>query len=510
MRIYLILRFINKVYESSKIRLFYSTPSCYGQAVLSATTSELPEKTDDFFPYASDPHAYWTGYFTSRPTFKGLVRQSSNLLQVAKQLQSAVLRNSTMNLLRIQQNQAIAQHHDAVTGTAKQHVSDDYTSRLHTSNHLGYGIISDIYAKILPLEGALPLKYEHCHLLNTSQCHVTERNGSFIINVYNPLSFTTSQVVRFPIKEYSFAVLGHDGNLVPAQIVPIAENIQKLPGRRSEAMHELVFLAKDLPPLGARSYHVWHMKQKSTRFSRVKKVHMPTQEDLIVTAYGWSLKFDRQSGLLNEVGNQTVLQEVLFYPGMAGNNTRFEYRASGAYIFRPNGTALPIGPVSQLITVSGHVITEVHQRFNSQVTQIIRMRPDEPFLEVDWIIGSIPIDDHVGKEYVLRFTATYINSNGTFYTDSNGKEILQRRLDKQPTYQLNVTEPTAGNFYAVNSFAIVEDKSTGASMSVLNDRAQGVSSLLPGSLEFMVTLVLYAVNICLLSHFCSGSSSLVA
>jgi hypothetical protein len=26
----------------------------------------LPTKDDDFFPYASDPHAYWTGYFTSR------------------------------------------------------------------------------------------------------------------------------------------------------------------------------------------------------------------------------------------------------------------------------------------------------------------------------------------------------------------------------------------------------------------------------------------------------------
>jgi len=23
-------------------------------------------RSDDFFPYASDPHAYWTGYFTSR------------------------------------------------------------------------------------------------------------------------------------------------------------------------------------------------------------------------------------------------------------------------------------------------------------------------------------------------------------------------------------------------------------------------------------------------------------
>lgn len=414
-----------------------------------------------------------------------------------------------MDLLRFQQNQAIAQHHDAITGTAKQHVSDDYTSRLHKSMHIGYGIISEMYARILPMNGVTPLRYEHCHLLNTSQCHVTERSGSFIVTVYNPLSFSTSQVVRFPIKEYSLVVFGPDGGVVPAQIVPIAENIQKLPGRRSQAKYELVFLAKDLPPLGARSYHVWHMKKRFSQFPKVKKLRTPLQEDYVVTAYGWSLKFDGETGLLKEVGNQTVLQEMLFYPSMAGNNTRFEYRASGAYIFRPNGTALPIGPVSQLITVSGNVITEVHQHFNSQITQIFRMRPDEAFLEVDWVIGSIPVDDCIGKEYVARFTASYINSNGTFYTDSNGREVLQRQLDKQPTYRVNVTEPTAGNFYPVNAFALVEDKATGASMAVLNDRAQGVTSLLPGSLEFMVIQFLKCI-VKRLPPFLLGSSTPVA
>ena len=43
-------------------------------------------KTDDFFPYATDPHSIWTGYFTSRPVLKRYERYSNNVLQIARQL----------------------------------------------------------------------------------------------------------------------------------------------------------------------------------------------------------------------------------------------------------------------------------------------------------------------------------------------------------------------------------------------------------------------------------------
>ena len=65
----------------SRFNLFYSTPSCYIKALHDHSVS-WPSKKDDFFPYGSDAHAYWTGYFTSRPTSKYMIRQGSNLLQV--------------------------------------------------------------------------------------------------------------------------------------------------------------------------------------------------------------------------------------------------------------------------------------------------------------------------------------------------------------------------------------------------------------------------------------------
>lgn len=68
---------------NTKTRIFYSTPSCYLKAV-HAENLEWSVKTDDFFPYASDPHSYWSGYFTSRPTSKRFERMGNNFLQVYK------------------------------------------------------------------------------------------------------------------------------------------------------------------------------------------------------------------------------------------------------------------------------------------------------------------------------------------------------------------------------------------------------------------------------------------
>lgn len=67
--------------SATNVNLLYSTPSCYLKSLYEANTT-WSVKHDDFFPYASDPHSYWTGYFTSRPAFKYLDRYTNNLFQV--------------------------------------------------------------------------------------------------------------------------------------------------------------------------------------------------------------------------------------------------------------------------------------------------------------------------------------------------------------------------------------------------------------------------------------------
>lgn len=104
--------------KDSNINVFYSTPSCYLKSLHDANIT-WPSKTDDFFPYSSDPHSFWTGYFTSRPTIKRFERVGNHFLQVCKQLSTmAPVQESHFapHLSALREAMGIMQHHDAVTG----------------------------------------------------------------------------------------------------------------------------------------------------------------------------------------------------------------------------------------------------------------------------------------------------------------------------------------------------------------------------------------------------------
>lgn len=81
-----------------------------------------------------------------------------------------------------------------------------------------------------------------------------------------------------------------------------------------------------------------------------------------------------------------------------------------------------------------------------------------------------------------------MNTNRVFYTDSNGREMLKRERNFRPTWPLELAEPVAGNYYPVTAKITVEDKAQKVRLSVLNDRAQGGSSLNDGQVELMVII----------------------
>ena len=72
-----IISFVNR-YNTKNITLQYSTPSQYLDAVKKDNV-EWAVKYDDGFPYSDNLDDYWTGYFSSRPTQKKMIRDTSSL-----------------------------------------------------------------------------------------------------------------------------------------------------------------------------------------------------------------------------------------------------------------------------------------------------------------------------------------------------------------------------------------------------------------------------------------------
>lgn len=114
---------------------------------------------------------------------------------------------------------------------------------------------------------------------------------------------------------------------------------------------------------------------------------------------------------------------------------------------------------------------------------MIRIYKDENFVEFQWLIGEIPINDGFGKEIITRFE-TDIESSGIFYTDSNGREMLKRMRDHRDTWSVHLFEKISGNYYPITTKIAIEDEKK--RFALISDRAQGGSSLADGSLEIMV------------------------
>jgi len=93
--------------------------------------------------------------------------------------------------------------------------------------------------------------------------------------------------------------------------------------------------------------------------------------------------------------------------------------------------------------------------------------------------------DKIGKEVISRFRVPFYRNNQTFYTDSNGREMLKRQLNYRPSFTLKENaENVSGNYYPITSRITLTDNRT--QLSILNDRSQGGSSLRDGEIELMV------------------------
>lgn len=420
----------------------------------------------------------------------------NHFLQICKQLTVLAPKqenhfNPHLSFLREQMG--IMQHHDAVTGTEKQKVADDYARRLdlginscsgNIKSALNQFTLGSVTDNETSETDSNYFKFSNCLNLNISECEISENNNNFIVTIYNPLSHARFQNIRVPVSDTNYKVTDYRGIATPAQFVPVPDSVKSLQFRKSTADYELVFLAIEIPPLGYKSYYI---SKNSNKNPEVMQMDQPAiNEEVVIGNKYLTIAFDK-NGLLSSITTEGVTnplsQKFFYYKGASGDNKEFTNRSSGAYIFRPNGTEFIISEKADIKVIKGDLVDEVHQVFNEWISQVVRVYKVLNYVEFEWLVGPIPIDDSIGKEIISRFS-TNIGSAGTFYTDSNGREMIKRQRNHRDTWDVSLAEKISGNYYPVTTKIALEDKN--ARLAILTDRSQGGSSLADGDLELMV------------------------
>lgn len=235
-----LIKLINEKYGNQLIA-YYSTPNCYIKS-LNKFEYKWPFRDQaDFFPYVTIDYgfSFWVGYYTSRPLFKYIVGHANSILQASRQL--LVLSNLNAKRYMIEPlmaQVAIAVHHDAITGTSKESVVQDYTRKLLAALRMTNDAIIYSHLKLLdschPKKASSPLdinmndlKRNHVDQsdIDNSCCSMSRNNT--IITIYNPLSYGYKYVVRLPIISFEGKIVSSSKEEIITQVINY-DNLIKL------------------------------------------------------------------------------------------------------------------------------------------------------------------------------------------------------------------------------------------------------------------------------------------
>ena len=494
------------------INAFFSSPSNYTASVYKAIREKnitLEEKNDDFFPYQDLPHAYWTGYFTSKSTLKYSIREASKHLQSLRKLGTKLFFNKKIKFgdlnsgfLVIERAVSILQHHDAVTGTAKRAVDEDYFKLLRD----GYdGILNVILPPLTEWTNdhyvQVGKQFQFCSYdrISCPLISLVNKKKASTILVFNPSQQNTRivslQVPRLPLKlqsasgvelvydmfcDESIKKHGDEILLVETKLVP-----------DEQPNYCQIFLPVNCETNGLTSFEI-----TSTSVDKLKDIIL--EKDIELNSSETIGLFGGEDFIIEPEAREFVYQishnqtyrfslDYRYYQSYFSDKNKDD-QASGAYIFRPIlNDSQEYSKILKVAVSRGNHVIEIRIERSLVVTKLRFFKDSLPHvIEIESILKPIPVEDNIGKEIVINVHSFNISNDGVFYTDANGLEMQKRVRNKRRTYKIEVTEPAAGNYYPINSAIYIEDKKTNLRMTLMNDRSQGGTSLTNGTIEMMI------------------------
>ncbi|XP_074279396.1 alpha-mannosidase 2 [Silene latifolia] len=492
-------------------RVNYSLPGEIGSGEIEG----FPSLSGDFFTYSDRQQDYWSGYYVSRPFFKAVDRVLEHTLRATEMLMALLLgrchraqceklpSSFAHKLTAARRNLALFQHHDGVTGTAKDHVVNDYGTRMHTSLQDLQIFMSKAIEVLLGIRFEKneqnPSQFEPVQVrskFNVQPIHkgivIPERSMRSVI-IFNSLEQSRAEIVMVVVDRPDVSVLDSNWTCIESQVSP---EMQHDKGHIFSGRHRLHWKAI-IPAMGLQMYYivdgVGHCEKAKLSDLKIltysDQIHCPAPyactkvegDEVTISNQHQTLTFDVNLGLLMKVTNKdgsvtNLSEEISMYSCMG----------SGAYLFKPVGDSQPIiQPGGQFVVTTGPLMQEVYSFPKTEwdgepISHSTRVYNGDNTLQ-EFLIEKEYHVELLGarfddKELIVRYK-TDIQNKKVFFSDLNGFQMSRRE-----TYD---KIPVQGNYYPMPSLAFLQGLD-GRRFSVHSRQSLGVASLKNGWLEVML------------------------
>lgn len=505
----------------------FGTPSDFFRTLRERSGNELPSLRGDFFVYSDvfteGRPAYWSGYYTSRPYWKVLDRELENNLRSTEILYAFALNDAKRRklatakllernyekLIKARQNLALFQHHDAITGTSKSFVMNDYALKLFEGIQNCVAIQSFAVqcllsrpgdqgpppsARVIIPDGDRQSYDQPAYKLALNVDKSRPRN----VVVFNSHSRRKTEPVKILVSDPNVRVVDADGAAVRHQINPVwnTSDTDERPLTMSKVCFELLFMAV-LEPLSLTTFTV----QKAASAEGLASVYCKNCAaagrsaftvrpmrlgDVQLENDHLQAVFDGKTGLLSTiVDKSTGASQHVAIDFAAYQSAQFH---SGAYLFMPDPNLRDTekrvlddypGP-SVIIVTSGPLSSEVTVVY-TVVTHTVRLYHGKAVegrgLYVENVVDFQQPPKNRETEMFMRLSSEIGNGEpAVMYTDSNGFQMQKRVAVKRVGIE--------ANYYPVTTAAYIEDDRH--RLTVLVNHAQGAAGWEPGRIELML------------------------
>ncbi|KAH3844392.1 hypothetical protein DPMN_086650 [Dreissena polymorpha] len=503
-----------------KIKVKFGTLSEFFKQIKKSESSNrlsFPTIAGDFFPYSDHDSSYWTGYFTTRPFDKRFCREVESKLRAAEILHSLAISYSkkwetkyvamdklAVLLIKARRYLGLFLHHDAITGTGKAYVVEDYENKLFSSFQKT-GIVLNSAMQYLLTQGKLtsePSIFEQ-ELTRVdgkqSSLHgkITVSKIGTRVAMLNPTGHFRSEFVEFIVDSVDLEIKDAKRKSLPFQINPVYTSATEI----DRTLFEVVFLS-EIPAFGIETYIFQKTTKTPKSFWSSIKIH---NSDEFIVAPELKFEYDRprRHGNVYEpifLENEQIGAEFKSFNGLLtklvekyNNKTKetqvlldfkqYQSRGSGAYIFFPSGPASDIvQPVPIIRVVEGPFYSEVQVVFycmyhRARLYNHPGLQGRNLLIQNTLNMFALNMRD---KEPIMRISTDLLNERGTFFTDQNGFQFIQRKRHPTDVNYQNIER----NYYPMTTMAFLQDSMTRVTLH--SGQSLGVASLEKGWLEVML------------------------